>query len=83
MARTATITLAALLAWAFCAGSALAGAALLFDAENGHVLYAEDPDSPWYPASLTKMMTAYLAFEAIRDHKAAEDTEICHLGERA
>jgi D-alanyl-D-alanine carboxypeptidase len=54
----------------------MAGAALVFDTVDGHVLYAEDPDSPWYPASLTKMMTAYLAFEAIRDHKASEDTKI-------
>jgi D-alanyl-D-alanine carboxypeptidase len=48
----------------------------LFDAETGHVLYAEDADSPWYPASLTKMMTAYLAFEAIRDKRASDDTRI-------
>ncbi len=65
-----------MLAWAFCAGSALAGAALLFDAQDGHVLYAEDPDSPWYPASLTKMMTAYLAFEAIRDKRVTENTRV-------
>ena len=43
---------------------------------DGHVLYAEDPDSPWYPASLTKMMTAYLAFEAIRNHKATPNTRV-------
>lgn len=80
MARPATITLAGTLAglivWATLAGPAAAGAALVFDADDGHVLYAEDPDTPWYPASLTKMMTAYLAFEAIRDHKASEDTKI-------
>lgn len=76
MAKAATIALTSLLAWALCSGSATAGAALLFDTENGHVLYAEDPDNPWYPASLTKMMTAYLAFETIRDHKATDDTKI-------
>lgn len=54
----------------------MAGAVLLFDTADGHVLYAEDPDSPWYPASLTKMMTAYLAFEAIRDDKVTEHTRI-------
>ncbi len=48
----------------------------MFDTTDGHVLYAEDPDAPWYPASLTKMMTAYLAFEAIRDHKATADTKV-------
>jgi D-alanyl-D-alanine carboxypeptidase len=76
LARAATTIFAALLAWALCAAPAAAGSALLFDTENGHVLYAEDPDAPWYPASLTKMMTAYLAFEAIRDHKASEDTDV-------
>jgi D-alanyl-D-alanine carboxypeptidase len=76
LAKDGRIVLAGALALAFCAGPAVAGAALLFDAEDGHVLYAEDPDSPWYPASLTKMMTAYLAFEAMRDHKAAKDTKI-------
>ncbi len=43
---------------------------------DGHVLYAEDPDAPWYPASLTKMMTAYLAFEALRDNKATPGTRV-------
>jgi len=48
----------------------------LFDADSGHVIYAQDPDTPWYPASLTKMMTAYLAFEAIRDRKVSENTRV-------
>jgi len=76
LARQARILAAGVLAWAFCASPAAAGAALLFDTSDGHVLYAEDPDAPWYPASLTKMMTAYLAFEAIRDRKAFEDTRV-------
>src|SRR5262245_10421292 len=46
---------------------AIAGPALLFDPANGRVLYAEDQDNQWFPASLTKIMTAYLVFEAIRD----------------
>ncbi len=58
------------------AAPAAAGAALVFDTTDGHVLYAEDPDAPWYPASLTKMMTAYVAFEAIRDGKASDDTDV-------
>ena len=43
-----------------------AGPALLFDAENGNIIYAEDENRLWYPASLTKMMTAYIAFEEIK-----------------
>src|SRR5262245_10252477 len=48
---------------------AVAGPALLFDSANGRVLYAEDQDDQWFPASLTKIMTVYLVFEAIRDGK--------------
>ncbi|HEY1243227.1 MAG TPA: D-alanyl-D-alanine carboxypeptidase family protein [Hyphomicrobiaceae bacterium] len=48
---------------------AAAGPALLFDPANGRVLYAEDQDDQWYPASLTKIMTAFLVFEALRDGK--------------
>ena len=44
---------------------AAAGPALLFDAATGRVLYAEDADNQWYPASLAKIMTAYLVFEAL------------------
>lgn len=46
-----------------------AGPALLFDAADGKVLYAEDPDNQWHPASLTKIMTAYLVFEAVKEGK--------------
>ncbi len=57
-----------------------AGPALLFDAGNGKVLYAEDLDTLWYPASLTKIMTAYLAFEAIKAGKLRlEDKIMCSL----
>lgn len=40
-------------------------AALVIDAETGEILKAEDATTPWYPASLTKMMTVYLAFEKL------------------
>jgi D-alanyl-D-alanine carboxypeptidase len=53
-----------------------AGPALLFDAGTGKVLYAEDQDHQWYPASLTKIMTAYLTFEAVKAGKLALDTKI-------
>lgn len=44
-------------------------AALVMDAENGEVLFSRNADSKRYPASLTKMMTIYLLFEAVRDGK--------------
>lgn len=53
-----------------------AGPALLFEATSGKVLYAEDIDNLWHPASLTKIMTAYITFEAIRDGKLKPDDKI-------
>jgi D-alanyl-D-alanine carboxypeptidase len=55
---------------------AIAGPALLFDPANGRVLYAEDQDDQWYPASLTKIMTAFLVFEALRDGKISLQDKI-------
>jgi len=49
--------------------SAKAGPALVVEAKSGLVLYAEDADRIWHPASLTKLMTAYLTFQALRDGK--------------
>lgn len=76
MAKGVSIVLASALALACGTLPAGAGTALVFDTEDGHVLYAEEPDSPWYPASLTKMMTAYLAFIAVRDSRATYETKI-------
>lgn len=56
--------------------TAMAGPALLFDASNGKVLYAEDQDHQWFPASLTKIMTAYLTFEALKSGKLAPDAKV-------
>ena len=40
-------------------------AAIVVDAESGAVLESHAATARWYPASLTKVMTVYLAFEAI------------------
>src|SRR5262245_27648965 len=61
--------LSLLMASAMALSPAAAGPALLFDAASGRVLYAEDQDDQWYPASLTKIMTAFLVFEALKDGK--------------
>ena len=44
-------------------------AAIVIDANSGAVLYENRPDSPRYPASITKVMTMYLAFEALSEGK--------------
>ena len=40
---------------------------MVIDAQSGQVLSATNPDDYRFPASLTKMMTMYLVFEAVRD----------------
>ncbi|QFT83491.1 D-alanyl-D-alanine carboxypeptidase DacF precursor [Halomonas sp. THAF12] len=40
-------------------------AGIVIDADTHEILYAENADAPRFPASLTKMMTLYLLFEAI------------------
>jgi D-alanyl-D-alanine carboxypeptidase (penicillin-binding protein 5/6) len=42
---------------------------LLMDATSGQILAAHEPDMRIEPASLTKLMTAYLAFSAVRDKR--------------
>jgi len=46
---------------------------LLLDATSGQVLASQNPDMRVEPASLTKIMTAYLVFEAVRDKKVTLD----------
>ncbi len=41
------------------------GAYLLFDMNTGKVLAQHRASTPWYPASLTKLMTAYVTFKAV------------------
>lgn len=40
-------------------------AAIMIDAESGEVLYDLEANQSWYPASLTKLMTLYMTFEAL------------------
>ena len=49
---------------------------LLLDATSGQVIAAQDPGLRIEPASLTKIMTAYVTFEAIRDKKLALNTMV-------
>lgn len=42
-------------------------AAIVVDATSGEVLFARRADSPRYPASITKVMTLYLTFEALAE----------------
>jgi D-alanyl-D-alanine carboxypeptidase len=58
------------------AGRAAAAPSLLVDADSGAVLYEDHATQPWYPASLTKLMTVYVALTAVRDHRLAADAPL-------
>jgi D-alanyl-D-alanine carboxypeptidase len=55
---------------------AFAGPTLLFEPYDGTIFYAEDADVPWFPASLTKLMTAYVAFEALKAGTITPETKL-------
>jgi D-alanyl-D-alanine carboxypeptidase len=57
------------------AGSAAgAEALLLVDTDSGKVLHAENATYPWYPASVTKLMTLYLTLRALKEGRFTADT---------
>ena len=51
-------------------------AAIFIDARTGRVLYEHASNEPRYPASLTKMMTLYLLFEALDEGRMRLDEDI-------
>jgi D-alanyl-D-alanine carboxypeptidase len=51
-----------------------AEALLVVEADTGKVLQADNATMPWYPASVTKMMTAYVTLKAVKDGKLSLDT---------
>ncbi len=60
---------------ALVSGSALAGnPALVVEVESGRVLHAERATDPWFPASITKLMTTYVALDQIRSGRMSMDT---------
>jgi len=46
---------------------------IVVDAGTGDVLEAANPDAPRHPASLAKLMTLYMVFEALRDRRISLD----------
>ena len=47
---------------------------LVVDASSGKVLFAERATDPWYPASITKLMTVYVALDQVRAGRAQMNT---------
>ncbi|TIS60974.1 MAG: D-alanyl-D-alanine carboxypeptidase, partial [Mesorhizobium sp.] len=72
VAALAVTIVAADAASAFAAKSA----AIVVDAKTGKVLYSADANGRRYPASLTKMMTLYLTFEALAKGRIGRNTPV-------
>jgi D-alanyl-D-alanine carboxypeptidase len=53
--------------------AALSTPALVVDADSGRVLYQERATDPWFPASITKLMTVYVALDQVRRGRASMD----------
>jgi D-alanyl-D-alanine carboxypeptidase len=51
-----------------------AEAMLLVELDSGRVLHAENATYPWYPASVTKIMTAYVVLRAVKEGRITLDT---------
>jgi D-alanyl-D-alanine carboxypeptidase len=51
-----------------------AEALLVVEADTGKVLEAQNATYPWYPASVTKLMTAYVTLKAVKDGRLSLDT---------
>jgi D-alanyl-D-alanine carboxypeptidase len=57
-------------------GAANANPSLVVDVDADQVLIDNQGTQPWYPASLTKLMTTYVALSAVRDGRLTLDTPL-------
>jgi D-alanyl-D-alanine carboxypeptidase len=71
---TGIVLAASLIATAVAPRDASAEALLVIEADSGKVLQSENATYPWYPASVTKMMTAYVTLKAVKDGRLTLDT---------
>ena len=53
-----------------------ASAYLFYDAQSGQILTSKNPDARIEPASLTKLMTAYLTFDALKNGRLKLDQQL-------
>ena len=56
--------------------TALANPYIVVDVNSGQVIEHSDAFRKWYPASLTKLMTAYLAFSAMKEGRLKLDSPV-------
>ena len=74
--RLLSLCLIALASVATALTPALAVPQLLIDMRTNEVLYQKEAGVPWHPASLTKLMTALIAFEAIETGQVSLSTPV-------
>jgi D-alanyl-D-alanine carboxypeptidase len=74
IARRLATPLAGLFVLALFAPCAQATPSVVIDVASGQILEQDQATASWYPASLTKLMTAYVALDAVRKGKIALDT---------
>jgi D-alanyl-D-alanine carboxypeptidase len=74
--RVKAFFLATIAAVSLTGGQACAEALLLVEADSGKVLHAENATYPWYPASVTKLMTAYVTLRAVKEGRISLDTPL-------
>src|SRR5258705_1041768 len=73
MARTLTCALALCVTLGLSVARAAAEAQILVDVETGKELHAENATMPWYPASITKIMTTYATLRAVKEGRITLD----------
>ncbi|UUP15813.1 D-alanyl-D-alanine carboxypeptidase family protein [Nitratireductor thuwali] len=73
---TAVVATALLAASAGAADANAKYAGIVVDAKTGAVLYEDSADAYRYPASLTKMMTLYMVFEALASNRISKNSRI-------
>jgi D-alanyl-D-alanine carboxypeptidase len=61
---------------------ASAGPYVVMDAVSGRVIAHSEAGQPWYPASVTKLMTTFVTFRAMREGRVKPDT-LLTVSERA
>ncbi|KQT78921.1 D-alanyl-D-alanine carboxypeptidase family protein [Methylobacterium sp. Leaf466] len=59
-----------------CAAQAVTAPMLVVDVDSGKVIHAQGATDPWFPASVTKLMTAYVALDMVRQGKVSLDSLI-------
>jgi D-alanyl-D-alanine carboxypeptidase len=74
LTRSLLPALAVLAVLSGAATNARAEALLVVEADSGKVLHAENATYPWYPASVTKLMTTYVTLQAVKNRRITLDS---------